>query len=85
MLKHGISIEWIENSSILDLCELWLSVNNYSLTEKATEWFMYEEMEIEREITQEKNFNGLSMKPKSIEFNRHMERKKRYKQNGKLG
>jgi hypothetical protein len=54
-------------------------MNDYSLIEKATEWFAYEEMEIDREINQEKTVNGVTVKPKSIEFTRSQERKKRYK------
>lgn len=58
---------------------MWLSVNDNSLIEKSSEWFIHEEMEIEREATTEKSFNGQTIKPKSVNFVIQQERKKRYK------
>lgn len=68
-------IEYIETLTICDVFILLNSVNQKQLIKNSTEWFVHEEMDIEREVNSTKD--GLT--PRSVNFQRYQQRKKRFK------
>lgn len=61
------------------ILEYWFSLDNQDTIEKSAEWFINEEMDIDRKINEVKTYDGKTLTPRSIEFNRNQERKKRFK------
>lgn len=82
-MQFGFTGEYLMKTPIKKIIQLWLSMQDHNERENALNWVLEQEYEIDREVTSEKQvtLNGqtMTMKPKSVQFNRQLERKKRYK------
>jgi hypothetical protein len=80
MVKNGFGIDFIEKEKISLVLEYWSSIDNQDTIEKSAEWFINEEADIDRKVTEVKSYDGKTLTPRSVEFNRNQERKKRFRQ-----
>jgi hypothetical protein len=74
-LLEYFDIDYIENTCLLDILLFLDSVNNKELIRASAEWFIQQELEIDREIKNVKE----GLQPRSVEFQRMQLRKKRFK------
>lgn len=68
-------IEYIENLNISDVFIYLDSISSKRVIDLATEWFVNEELEIDREVNNKPN----NMKAVNVAFQKYELRKKKYK------